>query len=402
MHTGGNYPQVTKSIPVTPRTTPSPNPNGIHSQTNSATTIWAPDRDALTLTDINSIVSGIFAGKSIPELKAIESQAHPSGKSNLDFHTSQIQEQINKVCSSQCEKLDYMINRISLSKYNKVNIDVHIQKSGDKIQFYLSGPDLRNYFMYLPVIGHYPHTGTSHSKWYGLECKARIETIALNLKLLEIMLFRVNISETYTVSSTGTGILGAEVAFTIPSKYESDADIISKANKSCSSNPIKVSDGLFLYGKNGVNSENTTKLLDALRSRFEHIESQVFPRVITDWDLTEFVSSSYRFALCSWNRHARILVKSCKKLDVMIIDPWMDGLPRVIRAQLVPANPNIRIGFLSRTVKDQKGEGSCVFCAMARLISLVDMSESTSPDIASGKPIDDFYAYLVKSIYKKV
>jgi len=33
---GGNYPQVTKSIPVNKRTTPSTNPNEIHSQTNSS------------------------------------------------------------------------------------------------------------------------------------------------------------------------------------------------------------------------------------------------------------------------------------------------------------------------------------------------------------------------------
>lgn len=357
---------------------------------------------SFTKTDLNYLVSSIFKGKSLPELEAIGSQAHPSGKSNLDFHTSQIQEQITKVCSVQCEKLDYTINRISLSKYNKINIDVHVQKSGDIIHFYISGPDLRDYFMYLPKLGKYPRTGSAHSKWYGIECRSKISDIALNLKLLEIMLFGIHILDAHTISTTGTGILGAEVKFTIHPKYASDDDIICEENKSSSSNPIKTSDGIFIYGKNGVNPENTSKLLDEIRSRFDHIEYQVFPTVIKDWDLSEFVRSTYRFALCSWNRHARILVKSCRKLDVMIIDPWMDGLPRVISSQLVPINPQIRIGFFSRTLKDQKGEGSCVFCAMARLISLVDMSESTSPDIASGKPIDDFYAYLVKTIYKKI
>jgi hypothetical protein len=355
----------------------------------------------VTKTDLIYLVSNIFAGKSVPEIESIGSRSHPSGKSNLDFHTSQTLEKIAQVLSTKYEKLDYTISRISMSKYNKVNIDVHFQKSGDKIQFYLSGPDLRDYFMYLPKIGHYPQTGTSHSKWYGLECKARIEKIALELKLLEILLLNIRITDTYTTSLTNTGILGLEVEFTIPDKYESDADITNEANKMSSTNPIKVSDGTFLYGKNGVAPENTSKLLDLFRSKFPHIDSQVFPTVIINWDLTEFVSSSYRFALCSWNRHARILVKSRKKIDVMIVDPWMNGLPRAVSSQLAPANPKIRIGFFSRSRKDQSSEGSCVLCAMARLISLVDIANSDLIEVALSKPIDNFYAYLVKTIYKK-
>ena len=356
----------------------------------------------VTKTDLIYLVSSIFAGNSVPVLETIGSQPHPSKKSNLDFHTSQIQEQITKVCSTNYEKLDYTINRISLSRTNKINIDIHIQKSGNKIQFYLSGPDLRSFFMYLPKLGRYPHTGSAHSKWYGIECNTQIQTIALNLKLLEILLFGVRISDTFMVSTAGIGILGVEVEFSIPKIYESDTEITSDTNKSYPSNPTKVSNGLFLYGSNGINQEKSSQLLDKLRSRFTHIASHVFPTILTGFDLTDFFGSTFQFALCSWNKHARILVKSCKKLDVMIIDPWMDRLPRVIGSQLVPANPNLKIGFLTRALKDQKGEGSCMFCAMARLISLVDMSESVSPEIASSIPIDSVYAYLVKLVYMKL
>jgi len=232
-----------------------------------------------------------------------------------------------------------------------------------------------------------------------LEYRFCIEPIILKLRLLELILFGIRITDTYDISSGGTGILGLEVPITIPELYSSDPFITSKFSLSNCANPINVSPGLFLYGKNGVNPENTSKMLDELRTRFAHLESAIYPEVIRDWDLTEFVSSEYRFGLCSWNRHARILIKSCRSVDVLIIDSWMSGLPKVISGQLGPANPTIRIGFLPRVIKDQKGEGSCVFCALARLVSLVDASQLESPDIASTKPIEDFYAYLVKSIY---
>lgn len=354
----------------------------------------------VTKTDLKYLVSSIFAGKKVPELDAIGTKSHPSGEFNSTFHRSQVQEQINKVCSSPWEKLDYVLSRISLSKTNKVNIDVHVQKSGSQVKFYFVGPDLRDYFMYLPRLGPTnPHTGSSHSKWYSVECRSRIESIAIQLKMLELALFGVQITDTYEVNVSGTGILGLEVPLTIPDLYNSDQHITSKPSLENASNPTKVSDGLFLYGKNGVSPENTSKLLDELRTRFAHLESNIYPTVIRDWDLSPFVASDFKFALCSWNRHARVLIKSCRSVNVLIIDSWMNGLPRVISEQLGPANPDIRIGFLPRTIKDQKGEGSCVFCALARLVSLVDASHTESSDKASTKPIGDFYAYLVKCIY---
>ncbi len=351
----------------------------------------------VTKSDLKYLVSNIFAGNSLPDLITIGTKTHPSGKTNLAFHTSQIQELITKVCSTPYEKLDYVISRISLSRTNKINIDLHVQKSKDQVKFYFVGSDLRDYFMYLPRMAPYPHTGTAHSKWYGIECRTRIESIALNLKLLDLLLFGIRVSDTYEVSTSGTGILGLELPVTIPDQYKGDSQITSESGIRSTFNPTKVADGLFLFGKNGVNSENTSRLLDELRARFSHLEERIYPTVIRDWELSPFVNSKYRFALCSWNKHARILVKSCRSVDVLIIDSWMNGLPRVISAQLGPANPKIRIGFFSRTIKDQKSEGSCVFCAMARLVSLVDSSES--PDVASSKPMGDFYAYLVKRVY---
>lgn len=360
----------------------------------------------VTKTDLKYLVSSIFTGTTVPELESIGLQTHPSGKSNRDFHNSQIMEQVNKVCTTQYDKLDYTISRILLSKFNKINIDVHVQKSKDTIQFYLAGPDLSEYYMFLPKISHYPHTGPSHSKWYGLECRTKIIAIALGLKMMELLLFGTRISCTYTISNSG--ILGAEVPFTIPEKYKENSLCVSQAQIYNKTNPSKVSPGIFLFGKNGIGAEQTCELLGELRKRFVHIETQVYPSVITNWDLSDFVKSQYKFALSSWNRHARICIKNCKKVDVLIIDPWMNGLPRIVSSQLVPANSSTRIGFFSRSIKDQKSEGSCVFCALARLISVVDsyvdtdkFSDLIEKSIESNltKPTEDFYAYLIKTVY---
>lgn len=346
-------------------------------------------------TNLKYLVSSILMGIVVPELESIGLQTHPSGKSNRDFHNSQIMEQVNKVCTTQYDKLDYTISRISLSKFNKINIDVHVQKSKDTIQFYLAGPDLSEYYMFLPKIGHYPHTGPSHSKWYGLECRDKLVSIAFWLKMLEIIISHIKISPNYTQSKFG--ILGLEVPIIIPEKYQQDKLITSQEQINNKLNPSKISQGIFLFGKNGLGKDHTIGLLATLRKRFPHIESQVYPSVITGWNLSDFVTSSYKFALSSWNNHARICIKNCKNVHVLIIDTWMNGLPRAISSQLVPANPSVCIGFARRTIKDQQSEGSCVFCALARLISIVDVVESVESNLT--KPIEDFYAYLVKTVY---
>ena len=355
----------------------------------------------VTRTDLKYLVTNIFSGNIVPELDLVGNQTHPSGKTNLDFHHSQTLSQVTKVSTSTYDKMDYIISRISLSRYNRINIDVHIQKSKDKIHFYIVGPDLVNYFIYLPKIAQYPRTGTANSKWYGIECKDHLVSVAVKLKLLEHLLFGIRISESY---ATGvTGILGVEVPFEIPSKYTEYEFISSESQIMDQKNPTKISGGIFLFGKNGVKPTCTEELLGELRTRFSHIEMHVYPSVIREYDLADFVGSPYKFAICAWNKHARILVKSCRGVDILIIDPWMNGLPRAISTILIPTNPAIKIGFFSRTIKDQKTEGSCVFCAFARLVSLVDsfcLNDSDKAFISSAlKPIDDFYAYLIKTIY---
>jgi len=362
----------------------------------------------VTMSDFKYLITNVFKGNytDISLLERIGSRNHPFSQdpiTNNDFHTSLIEEQITKVCSTDTfnkNKKDYVISRISLSKSNRINIDLHIQKINDKIQFYLVGSDLKDYFMFLPKLGHYPHTGSLNSKWYGYEYKSYMIKIALGLKLIEIMLFGIKIQNIYNINETKTGILGLEVQFEIPTKYKTYDMLNLQSSTRCSLNPIKISDGIFLYGKNGINHESSNKIISILRT-FSHISDLLFPTIITNYDLIEFNTSTYHFAICSWNNHARILVKT-GKINIMIIDPWMKFLPRIISnsLSLVLVNSGIKVGFFSRNQKDQTSEGSCMLCILARLIFMIDSEESIEKNIC--KPIPDFYAYFVKKMYLNI
>ena len=80
-HTGGNCPQVTKSIPVPKRTTPSSNQNGIHFQTNpngdSATTNPNGDSTTTPLSNPNSSYYSRFIAPYISQVNDLTKVVEP-------------------------------------------------------------------------------------------------------------------------------------------------------------------------------------------------------------------------------------------------------------------------------------------------------------------------------------
>lgn len=135
------------------------------------------------------------------------------------------------------------------------------------------------------------------------------------------------------------------------------------------------------------------KIITKIRQNYPICENQIYPTLITDYDLTDFYSSDYIFGISSWNRHARILIKNQMNLDIMIMDPWMDNLPRIVSSNLLAIN-KIKIGFFRRIIKDQKSnEGSCGLCVLARVFHLV-LNNGFSKEIVN-QPIPDFCAYWV-------
>ena len=359
-------------------------------QSNNITTTQCAKSD-ITKSDLKLFIEKIFKNKTFDFIEKVSNSKHPSGKTNGDFHMSTINNLINIVIKSN--KKDFMLSRVSLRKTNFIHFDLHIQKNDDNIQFYFCGPDLVNYYMFLPKTRSGPKTGSNKSKWYQYCDIELIKSIANKLRLLEVGLLNVNIVDTYIESKLG--ILGVEVVFDIPEKYKEYSKVSD--NISNNKNPIKISDGIFLYGKNGVVNIKSQFIIEKIRTEFVHISTLLFPFFICDYNLTDFHNSDYKYAVCSWNNHIRILTKLSimkNKINIWIIDPWMDRLPRSINDNLIVINPSIKIGFYARNRKDQTNEGSCLFCALSRLVMLID---SDKPIIDSLKePIDDFYAYFVK------
>ena len=137
-------------------------------------------------------------------------------------------------------------------------------------------------------------------------------------------------------------------------------------------NPQKVAEGKFNFNKNGITHPVANKILSELRNYLEKIsiESKIFESYITSYDISNFLSSDKQIATCGWNRHARIIVKT-ESNTITIIDPWMKFIPRSLEPELVKANPGINFIMLQRKTKDQvTGEGSCVLCSMARLLTI--------------------------------
>lgn len=97
------------------------------------------------------------------------------------------------------------------------------------------------------------------------------------------------------------------------------------------------------------------------------------------------------------------------KYDIWIVDPWKKYIAKDIMDELNRTNPEFTIKFISRSLKDQDKEGSCVLCSFARILHILDFVnfDSTPFDqrhqllsLITSCPIPDFYAYLTSYILR--
>jgi hypothetical protein len=94
-------------------------------------------------TQLKNLILTILSCKSPDLIRSLGSLFHPTiSESNYDFHKKRIYDLIDKVKIFSGKKIDYIISRISFDKENNLNIDIHITKQNDKIQFYFIGNDL--------------------------------------------------------------------------------------------------------------------------------------------------------------------------------------------------------------------------------------------------------------------
>lgn len=362
---------------------------------------------------LKNIIVNIFSGKTPDILRIIGNNLHPTiSKSNYDFHKELIYKLVDDVKAYSGFKTDKTLTRINISKRNKINIDIHISKNNNQIQFYFHGDSLQKYYMFLPkfvnekkIIG--PRTGADNSKWYDFEFKTYIIKMAVNLRLLEIYLFDKKIVDSW--DDRFTGLLGSEVSFEIPESYKNILDINSPEQICSTFNPTKINMGLYIYGKNGTSETNIQSMINFIREKFGTKYNEIlYPDFIKGYELKDFAESKYMIGFSSWNHHSRLLIKLNieNNKQIHIIDPWMKRLPEIIIQNLSQSNSNIIIELIPRIIKDQSREGSCSLCAFSRLFNFVDNYNWEQIDRnllinLVNIPLTDSDAYLTSYVYRK-
>lgn len=429
--------------------------------------------------EIDKIIISIISGKNPIEINDIKDDIYPrSFKSNYNTHKEKIIQLIDKIESNQSNKKMYVLSRLSYLKPNIIDIDLCVSKSFDnKIQYYFVGRDLAKYYRFLPCyelnlvhkkIQIRPKTGTSHAKFYPDCVKDYMVEIAINLRMLELYCKKYKMVTGHTLKQTK--LLGSIITFEIPEYYKGWAELIDPKQINSQDNPVKISEGKFLFGKNGITSGRAGWMLNLLFEKFPEFKSYCCPRVFNTCDLNNFILSGYTYAVTSWHRHSRFIIKIKKTDDInnlyeieeskslinkdsdeetnddtkddiseynesndldnvdlsesnlktisqyniLVIDPWMRSLPELVKNKLEQKNPLIEIKVYNRIIKDQSKEGSCVLCTLARLIYLItsvyfidkqNITDNSNLIIKYtkylNKPIPDFYAYLVKFLFRK-
>lgn len=426
-------------------------------------------------TEIDNIIINIISGKNPIEINDIKEETHPrTFKPNYDTHKEQINQFVAKIENNDTNKKMFVLSRISYLKPNIIDIDLCVSKSDlNKIQYYFVGRDLAKYYRFLPCyelnlcnkkISIRPKTGTSHAKFYPDCVKDFMVEIAINLRMLDLYCKKCKMTTGYTLKKTK--LLGLVIPFDIPEFYKDWVELANKSELDSHDNPVKISEGKFLFGKNGITNGRAGWMLNLLFNKYPQFNSYCCPRLLNTCNLNKFILSEYTFAVTSWKQHSRFIIKikksddinydniepehmtidlneesDGKKLDsqydeeefdesinltesekkiiglynILIIDPWMKKLPDLIKNKLEQKNPLNEIKIFNRMIKDQSKEGSCVLCTLARLIYLITslyfinkegLDENNTTLINKyiknlNTPIPDFYAYLVKFLYRK-
>jgi hypothetical protein len=324
---------------------------------------------------------------------------------------ARIQELVDKI-STGIHKV-FNLSIFSAGDINIIDVSLNIVKDKNmKLNFYLSGRDLKTYCSRLPHFvvfdrqgkaTHYPQNGSNFTKWYPFigKCIPIMLNIATNFRLLELYLREQRAQKTIVNSKN---ILGIDIPIEIPDMYRTYS-FLGRAIHNVH-NPKKIKIGKYIFGKNGVTSENTTKIVRVIRKTFEHLEGKIYPKNIQVEDLLDFYDGEYQFGIGSLSStHERLFVKIDN--TIFIVDPWMKFIPKKTMEELSCVNNSIHFEFLQRFISDQGEEGSCVLCCVARMLYVVDSLMQydfyTREHLGQiiNEPITDFYAYLTHFVFRQ-
>lgn len=384
----------------------------------------------------------IISGKIPEELLQIRNRIHRDSKTNYVFHRDQVKEKIDWFKNNNGEKFNLVtiLSRVSYMKPNTVDIDLCLTKNlfDNNLYFYFIGRDLAECFILLPSYNVilpngksfiiYSKKGHNHCRIYPFIISDKLIEIAINLRLLEIYTKENNLHT--GILKKQTHLLGSVIPFEIPDKFKLLDNIIDPIEYNSIDNPVKIHSGIFLFGINGLKNKIITKMLTILFVQFPCYQLLVFKFPLSTYKLSKVLLEEYKFILTSWDKHQRLLIKipkdkdymintleidKLKEYEILIIDPWKRKLSNNILIKLNQNNPHVTFRFMNRNIKDQDKEGSCSMCILARLLYILDSlyPNNLDPEIQAGnklideyinilnKPIPDFYAYLVKYLYRK-
>jgi hypothetical protein len=354
--------------------------------------------------ELTVIIRNIFRGVVSPRLEKTFNEVY-GGLINRVAHLERI-DQIDE--SAKRERRSKIMSMVSITKRPIIDINIQVStiETGE-VKYSVFGSDLRKYHMYLPMIrdrvsgrSFRPKVGTRHSRWYPHFMTLVMKNISLHLRMLDLYLKsnRVVITNDYTPAEIG--VLGLEVPFVVPDKYEELFDV---DELECDSNPIKKCSGIFVFGKNGVSNLITDKMADKI-SKFAGFEHVCPYEIKNSEQILEFINSVHTIAIGSWNRHARILIKQTSTKTVEILDPWKRTIESEILDKFNHSTNTIdwNVIFVKRKIVDQAhGEGSCVLVAFARLLYLASTGVESYSNVNYDVLIPDFYAFLASYLYRK-
>ena len=322
------------------------------------------------------------------------------------------------------------------------NVTVTVTET-NKLSFGIFGSDLKPFIRNMPTYinkltgtRHGPLTLSDFTKVYPEQMKQTIVTISVNLMLFRDLLISNQIELTDDYIKSSVGYLGREVDFEIPTMFSQllKCKYLTPESIYHENNPYKISNGLFNFNKNGIVDTSAGKIIKQLAQVMDLIGKNniVYPVYISSYDVSDFIQSINKIAICGINKHARTLIKYEDK--ILIVDPWMDFLPRIVCHNLTQANKGVQFVMIKREIKDQaKNEGSCVLCAIVRALFIAtnyewicdgegngksrsrsrsrSKSKSKSKSInklksdkiinISKQQIPDFYAYLTAVLYRQ-
>ncbi len=108
-------------------------------------------------------------------------------------------------------------------------------------------------------------------------------------------------------------LLGSIIPIIIPRTFISWGEIALPQEINSQDNPVKIKEGQFFFGKNGVTAGRTGWMLNLLFQKYPYYSEICCPRILKTCDLTRFIASDYTFAMTSWFKHSRFIIKINKE-----------------------------------------------------------------------------------------